>query len=409
MASLDLQQFLSLAQTSPEFIWKGMERFVSRGEEDKLYRLVDALPAAWWTQDPAPARSPAAVAQASFWARTIKRGMMEAADVILSRYPAPAVERRRVAFAGFAAIADARNDAATRFFFPADEAIAFSSKHWEVAFKSKNNGLFDRINPQLDARRALNFIENFFFDLQLNQIKRLGAFVQDTQWPLSFARDAIARFRGPGMISFFIDKGFKASRINAAEVRGCLLASVRADNGRALQQILAQISATNTKMDWAAPMELGDVMLRANEDFRINAVKIPENLRKSPLVEAAILRGDAEIAQALIDAGAPLPQRDRMNLWFEYAQKELKSTGVKATDVKLALAQAEGCYDLLSMIHAAAAHPTHSGMAPETPAPQSLGSAALPKAAPNLAPAPASSAEQEGDSASASKPPRMRM
>ena len=408
MASLDLQQFLALSQTTPEFIWKGMERFVSRGEEDKLLRLIDALPAAWWSQGAHPARSPAAVAQSSFWARTIKRGMLEVAETVLSKYPDKDTERRRVAFASFAAIADARNDEATRFFFPAGETVAFASKHWEVAFKSKNNGLFDRINPNLDARRALNFVQNYFFDLQLNQLKRLSAFIPDTQWPLTFARDAIARFRGPGMISFFIDKGFKAQRINPTDVRACLLASVRADNGRAMHQILGQIQSSQMKIDWSAPIDLGDVMLRASEELRINAVKIPLSLRKSPLIEAAVLRGDSEIAQALIDAGSRLPSDARMQQWFDFVQQELKSTGVPAGEIRIALSQSQGCRDFLAMV--SAADTTHSA-SPTQDAPAPVGRSTLPQAAelagpatPDAQPHPDAPAEEPQ-----AKTPRLRM
>jgi hypothetical protein len=398
MATLDLQQFLALAQTTPEHIWKGMERFVSRGEEEKLLRLIDALPASWWSADPLPARSPAAAAQTAFWARAIKRGMVEASEALLSRYPDPKKERLRVAFSCFAAIADARNEAVTRFFFPESESIEFASKHWEVAFKSKNTHLFDRINPRLDALRAVNFVQNYFFDLQLNQLKRLTAFIPDDQWPLRFARDAIARFRGPGMISFFIDKGFKAARVNPVDVRMCLLAAIQADNPRAIEQVQAQVKARQLPLDLSAAVDVGDVMLRGAEELRINAVKLPQDLRRSQLIEAAVLRGDNAVAQSLVDAGSPVPSAARMQRWFEFLEHELRSTGVKVAEIKLALAQASACHDFLSMVSAASGASAPAATAAPAPA-QAL--AAQPQA-------PAETPATDAADAAASAKPRPR-
>lgn len=339
--------FSQIATIDADAAWKMLERSYQKGNTEQFSGFVGVL------DDRAPMWSAAAGSvphRQSFFTRLIKSGDVDTISKVLAKGPNPETAAQRLGSEFFGTACESRNEAVCKLLFPETAKIEFSHKQWEVALLRKNMHLLERMAFKVETKRGLAFIDNYFFDLQLAQLKYLDKFIDQKAWPMKFVKDAILRQKGPGMISFFLDKAGNATKISAGDTWDSIAAAIRTDNVKALGLLVGMAQNKGAaSFDWGREGSVGDFPLLGDDDIKLQMMRMPHDYRKMTLLEFSVLRGVMHIAQDILDVAGSTPQQDRIDGWKESIIKTLKASGVKTDKANKVWAQIDGDMQFLKM------------------------------------------------------------
>lgn len=343
--------FVELSKQTPEHAWVFLEKLYSKGDREAVLQTLNLASPDFFapSDEDLPAR-------ASFLARMIKNGELAILTEIFQRSPDSTALRQECRERRFGSICESRSPEILDLLLPlpVDQP---NHKEWSMALLRKNMPLLDRLAFSVESKRALILIENYFFDLQLSQLKYLEQHIEPTAWPMRFARDAIQRNKGPGAISFFIDHGFQNPSISHLELWESIAAAIKTQNGKAFSKLIT--GASKLDFDWARKAAPGEIPLAslAGHEPRLLPTKLPPELKKMTLLELAIARGQVDMTQDLIDQLPDRPADDRIQLLLSNMAEQLTQSRADKPIVQFAQAQAQSALDFALMQLAASPQP----------------------------------------------------
>ncbi len=338
-----------LAKTDPEAAWKCLSRIYGKGEPEHISEALQSLPASIMEFPEGPTKY-----RDLFFGKLIKNTEVELLSTLLSKAPDPQQFRKEMQIRQFGNVCEARDNEIVQLIFPESVPVEFDHKHWTTAVLRKSIPLLNRMNFPVEPKRALILIENYFFDLQLAQLKYLEPHIPADQWPMRFAANAITRCKGPGVINFFADHAFRSAKISQGELWDSLAAAIKGGNAKAFQRLAD--GADKIHFDWKKTGPAGDITLgeEGSEAIRLSSSKFPPEARKCSLIDLAVLRGDVALAQEIVTrTGAALPD-ERFALLEEAVKAQLKTARTPADKSKLVLAKMRAVHDITAMQEAAA-------------------------------------------------------
>lgn len=338
-----------LAKVDAEAAWKALSRIYTKSDAPQLTEAIHSLPSQIFSF---PEEGETKYRDI-FLGKLLKNAEVGLLETLLAQSSDPQQMRKEIQLRHFGNICESRDEGVVNLIFPQDAPIEFDHKHWTTAVLRKNLPLLERMNFPVEPRRALILIENYFFDLQLAQLKYLEPHIPADQWPMRFAADSIYRCKGPGVIGFFIDHGFRSSKLSHGELWDSLASAIKAGNAKAFHKLVD--GADKAGFDWAKTGPTGDIPLgEEGSEVHISSSKVPIEIRKSSLLEIAILRGDVMMAQDILERASVALSEERYALWEDSVKSHLKAARAPTDKIKLVLAKMRAAQDISAMQQAAA-------------------------------------------------------
>lgn len=323
--------FLDLAKHTPEHAWRFLEKQYAKGQQNHpfLMELFLHIPSSMMAppQEDEPFRS-------SFWNRLLKNEETSLISQLFSVHPTLKNSIQDEIFnKRFNILTKSKNESFINLVLP-DGPYSFDSKKWSTALLSKNPLLLEKLNYSVETTRAINFIENYFFDLQLNQLRYLNAFISNHQWPFKFLKDSLVRQKSPGVIQFFLDRIHHQlmqpdAKFSIIDLGQTLQAAIYTHNEKSFNKLLQTTSVRPFPIDQLFDLPdlkicFSNCQIESN-DIKISINKLPPALRQTSLLEHLIIQNAPNfnaMSKPLLEAAHRLKiseqdlfSQERIDLW----------------------------------------------------------------------------------------------